>query len=287
VAQENARAAAAEAELARSEYQRRKRLCEVSCVSREELDQAATRMRSTAAASRSAAFAVDVAAADLEAARTALEYSAAGDPAASPEMVAVRAPVDGRVLGIERKSEGVVGAGEALLEIGNPRALEVTVDVLSADAVRIQPNMPVRFERWGGEGDLAGIVRTVEPTGFTKVSALGVEEQRVLVVADLTSPAAAWERLGDGYRVEAVFLLWQGTDVLQVPASALFRVGSGWAAFAVEDGRAVRRSVEVGHRNGLIAEVRGGLAEGGSVIVHPDDAIADGARVRARNQHGG
>ena len=125
-------------------------------------------------------------------------------------------------------------------------------------------------------------MRTVEPAGFTKISALGVEEQRVLVIADITSLSALWERLGDGYRLEASFLLWEGDDVLQVPASALFRYGDGWAVFTQEGGKSKRRSVEVGHRNGLVAQIVSGLSEGEVVITHPSDQIEDGTRVRKR-----
>jgi HlyD family secretion protein len=144
--------------------------------------------------------------------------------------------------------------------------------------------MRVQFERWGGDEPLAGVVRTVEPAGFTKVSALGVEEQRVLVIADITSPPALWERLGDGYRVEAGFILWEAADVLQIPASALFRAGGEWYAFTVEDDRARRHKVEIGHRNGLQAQVLGGFKGGETVIVHPDDTLEDGSRVKDRTK---
>jgi len=200
--------------------------------------------------------------------------------------VAVRAPAGGRVLKVLRKSEGVVGAGEPLLEIGDARALEVAVEVLSADAVRIAPGTRVLFERWGGPVPLEGRVRVVEPTAFTKVSALGVEEQRVRVIAGITSPRQLWERLGDGYRVEASFILWEGEDVLQVPASALFRYQQGWAVFVEEGAFARRRLVQVDHRNGLAAEILSGLAEGERVIVHPDDSVEDGKAVQPRQSQG-
>ena len=196
--------------------------------------------------------------------------------------MAVRAPTAGRVLKVFHESEGVVDAGAPLLEVGDPRALEVEVDVLSEDAVRIQPGMRVLFERWGGPLPLEGRVRVVEPVGFTKVSALGVEEQRVLVIADIVSDVRQWERLGDGYRVEARFLLWEGEGVLQVPATAVFPVDGGWAVFVLEDGRARRRAVTVGHRNGVAAEVLDGLVAGDPVVVHPDRGLEDGARVTVR-----
>ncbi|MFZ2325417.1 MAG: HlyD family efflux transporter periplasmic adaptor subunit, partial [Rhodoferax sp.] len=196
--------------------------------------------------------------------------------------VTVRAPVAGKVLKIAHKSEGSVTSGQPLVEIGDPGALEVEVDLLSADAVRIPPGTRVVFERWGGEGALEGVVRVVEPAGFTKVSALGVEEQRVWVIVAFTSPASQWQRLGDGYRVEASFILWEGKDVLQIPASAVFRDGEGWAVFAVEQGRAVKRAVQVGQRTGLLAQITSGLQAGDSVISHPDDRVRDGVRVAAR-----
>jgi HlyD family secretion protein len=157
--------------------------------------------------------------------------------------------------------------------------LEVEVEVLSSDAVKIAPGTEVRFERWGGEGALEGVVRVVEPVGFTKISALGVEEQRVNVIADFVSPPPQWQRLGDQYRVDAVFVVWRGDDVLHVPTSSLFRQGDGWATFVVEDGHASLREVEVGQRSGLRAEIRSGLSAGETVIVHPDSSLEDGSSV--------
>jgi HlyD family secretion protein len=177
----------------------------------------------------------------------------------------------------------VVQAGQALVEIGDPHALEVAVDLLSADAVRVEPGTRVLFDRWGGEGLLEGVVRVIEPTGFTKISALGIEEQRVWVIVDITSPLETWSRLGDGYRLEASFIVWQDDDVLQIPASALFRYGQdGWAVFVIDAGVARRRIVEVGRNNGLATQIIEGLAEGELVITHPDDTIEDGTKVKPR-----
>ena len=185
-------------------------------------------------------------------------------------------------LKINRESEGVIDVGQTLIEVGNPRTLEVVVEVLSADAVRISPGTKVIFERWGGEGTLEGVVRLVEPVGFTKISALGVEEQRVFVIADITSPPEQWQRLGDGYRVEAKFILWEEENVLQIPASSLFRHGDSWAVFAFQDDIAVRKTIEIGQRNGLSAQVVSGLNENENVITHPDDSIEDGVEVYIR-----
>ncbi len=258
-AREETAAAQAEAELAQREYQRTVDLCKVQCASQEEEDVALTRMHSSRARARSARFAVDIARHELEAARTALAYAGAkGDK----EPLSLTSPVGGSILKLIRKSEGVVGAGEALIEVGNPLRLEVEVDVLSADAVQIFPGTRVLFERWGGDQMLEGRVRTVEPVGFTKVSALGVEEQRVLVISDLTSPTENWQRLGDGYRVEASFILWEQANVLTIPASSLFRFEDGWAVFLVEGDTARRTPVELGRRNGLRSQVLAGLSEG-------------------------
>ena len=277
--EQRVKAAEAGAALAGKELVRMRRLRAAGHVTGEAEDRALAEDERAGSELRSARFTVATARHELEAARTALGFAAAGGKG---EPVLVRAPVAGQVLKIPRKSEGAVEAGQPLVEIGDPRVLEVEVDVLSADAVRIRPGTRVLFERWGGNGGLEGVVRVVEPAGFTKVSALGVEEQRVWVIVDFKSPTEQWQRLGDGYRVEASFVLWEGTDVLQVPASALFRDGDGWAVFAVEEGRAVHRRVETGQRTGLVAEVLGGLGEGDRVVVHPDDRLRDGVKVSGR-----
>lgn len=276
---QRAAAAASDAGLAQKELQRVRTLRQSGFVSAAAEDRAVTVAERSAAERRSAEFAVAVARHELEAARTPLRYAASGGAAAP---VAVRTPVAGRVLRIPRKSEGPVEVGQPLAEIGDPALLEVEVDVLSADAVSIRPGTRVVFERWGGDGALEGEVRVVEPAGFTKVSALGVEEQRVWVIVAFTSPADKWQRLGDGYRVEASFILWEADDVLQIPASALFRDGDGWAVFSAEQGKAVKRRVEIGQRNGLSAQVVSGIKAGEQVIVHPDDRVRDGGAVAAR-----
>ncbi len=281
-AEQKTGAARAEAEYARNDHARKKQLQAKALVSREELEQAATRSRQAAAELRSAEFAVEVARFELEAAQTALRYSISGNGDNAAETVALKAPIASRVLQIHHESEGVVATGEPLMEIGDPAALEIAVDVLSADAVRIRPGTAVQLLRWGGPQSLDAVVRTVEPTGFTRISALGVEEQRVWVIADLVSPRAEWEQLGDGYRVEANFLLWQEDDVLQVPASALFRVGDDWSVFVAENGKARLRTVSVGRSSGLATQVLDGLQAGEQVILHPDDRIGEGVRVEAK-----
>ena len=280
---EAAEAARAEAELARNEYERVRRVANQGLLSRGALDAAQADWRSGAARLRSAEFNVEVAKGELEAARAALEYAAA-EPTADGEhlSVTVNAPVDGRVLKVVHESEGAVVLGQQLLEIGDPSALEVEVELLSPDAVRVREGMPVRFLRWGGDQPLTGVVRRVEPTGFTKISALGVEEQRVLVICDITTPYDSWQSLGDGFRVEAEFILWEQDDVLQAPASALFRLGETWAVFRLEGRRAHVTEVQVGARSGLAAEILGGLEAGDRVVIYPGDEVADGARVTPR-----
>ncbi len=282
VAQENSCAAGVDADLALIEYERKKRLHERASISQEEFDRAQALARWAEAVCRSAEFTIEVARFELDAALTALEYSAARHDGMLPEKVAIKSPVNGQVLQVYHQSEGVVNAGQALVEIGDARALEVEIDVLSADAVRIASGTRVLFDRWGGKQTLEGRVRVVEPVGFTKTSALGVEEQRVLVVADITSEPKLWKRLGHGYRVEASFILWEGENIIQIPSSALFRSDEQWAVFVFENNRAVRRMIEVGQRSGLIAEVISGLAQGERVITHPDDTVDDGIRVCLR-----
>ena len=280
-AEQNVDSARAEADLAGKELRRLEPLAKQGHISVDRLDQAGAQKRNTAAALRSAVFTVDVAKHELEAARTALRYTGNRSSDVS-EMVQVHAPISGRILKLQHECEGVVTRGQALLEIGDTRSLEIETDVLSVDAVKIKPGMPVLYERWGGETPLTGQVRSVEPVGFTKISALGVEEQRVLIISDITSDPEQWQTLGDGYRVESRFILWEEPNVLQIPASALFRSGDQWAIFVVQDNKARRHLVKVGQRNGLSAQILSGLTEGEAVITHPNNTIEDGVRVRQR-----
>ena len=281
-AEQNASAAEATMELAKEEYRRIKDLRKKQLVSQDEEDRASANARATVAAQRSAEFSVEVARHELGAARTILAYSAAKNTGDVSEHVDITAPINGSILKVYRKSEGVVEAGAPLIEVGNPKALEVEVDVLSADAVRIKPGMLVLFERWGGVDPLKGRVRKVEPVGFTKISALGVEEQRVLVIVDITSDPKEWESLGDKYRVEARFVLWEQDNVLQIPTSALFRFQNDWAVFVLDSDRAYRRTINIGRQNGLMAQILDGLAENEKIIVYPDDTLSDGTKVKIR-----
>ncbi|MBN2331804.1 MAG: HlyD family efflux transporter periplasmic adaptor subunit [Deltaproteobacteria bacterium] len=275
-------AARAAMELAQVKEARLQQLVATDSAARESLDEAESRARTSEAALRSAEFMVQVAGYELEAALAVLQISAAEMVPEPREQVVIKAPAAGRVLAVYHESAGVVGAGEALLEVGDPRSLEVEVDLLSADAVRVAAGTPVIFEHWGGEDPLHGVVKRVEPRGFTKISALGVEEQRVLVIVDFTSSAEEWERLGDGYRLDARFILWHDDDVLQVPSSSLFREAGRWAVFVVERGRARQQLVEVGRHGGLQVQILAGLAEGQQVIIHPSAKVEAGRRIARR-----
>lgn len=281
-ARENARAAAAQAELALQELRRAESLRSANFISEQALDKARAELNRSKAAQSAAEHAINVARFELDTTRAALANTSNLQAGRSAEILSVRAPVDARVLKLVHENEGAVQAGQALIEIGNPETLEVEVEVLSTHAVQIAPGTKVLLDRWGGEQTLQGAVRVVEPAGFTKISALGVEEQRVRVIADITSPRDVWRRLGDGYRVEARFVIWEDNDVLQIPASALFRLNSGWAVFVAENGRAKMQPVEIGRRAGLSVQVLSGIKVGDKVIKHPDDKIKDGVRVKMR-----
>jgi HlyD family secretion protein len=218
---------------------------------------------------------VRAASSDLAAARAAL-LDVEPERAAGRASANVISPAAGRVLRVYERSERIVAAGTPLVDVGDAAGLEVVADVLSTDAVRITPGMPVRIEQWGGEGALSGQVRLVEPAAFTRVSTLGVEEQRVNVVADLPQAPTA---LGDGYRVEARVVVWEGEDLVKAPSSALFRVGERWATFVVEEGVARQREVRIGTRGIAETEIVDGLAPGDRVVLFPSDQLRDGARV--------
>ena len=201
-------------------------------------------------------------------------------PAAAGRPVEVLAPVSGVVLARRRESESVVGAGEPLLDLGDPADIEVLVDLLSTDAVRVPPGAVVRIEGWGGDTPLSGRVRRIEPSAFVKVSALGVEERRVNVIVDLDPPPQDC-KLGDGYKVEARIVVWSGR-ALTVPVGALFRHGREWAVFVADSGRARLRPVTIGERNADVAQVLDGLPPDAQVVLHPPDTLADGDRIATR-----
>jgi HlyD family secretion protein len=196
--------------------------------------------------------------------------------------IALRSPVNGKILQLIQQSEAVVAASAPLVEVGDSRDLEIAADLLSADAVKVEAGQRVIIDGWGGPAPLEGRVRLVEPFGFTKVSALGIEEQRVNVIIDIVSPRDEWTRLAHGFQVDARIVLAERADVLKVPLTALFRDGSAWAVFAVAAGRAALHHVTLGERNGIEAEITEGLTAGEHVVLHPSDRVADGVRVAPR-----
>jgi HlyD family secretion protein len=222
---------------------------------------------------------LDAALHDVQQARAALRRYESGDAGARWE---VTAPVGGSVLKVVQKSEGPVALGAPLVELADARALEAVVDVLSQEAVAIRPGMPARVELGQGVPPLAAVVRLVEPAAFTKVSALGIEEQRVNVVLDFSDPLDAVKTIGDGFRVEAHIVTQRLDDAIKVPVGALFRDAGGWAVFVDDHGRARKRGVDVALRNTAEAVVNKGLAAGERVIVYPSDALTDGARLDVR-----
>ncbi|TVS12931.1 MAG: efflux RND transporter periplasmic adaptor subunit [Wenzhouxiangella sp.] len=275
---ENARA---EARFAANEYERQQALYERSLVSATEMDRALSARDRSRSAERAAGAAVEAARFEVENARAVLEITEGERSPDEERVLSVAAPVAGVILRRDRCCEGVVQAGERILEIGNLDDLEIQVDLLSMDAVRVRPDMRVEIERWGGETVLEGRVRRVEPAGFRQVSALGVEEQRVPVRVQLISERERWEGLGEGYRVEARFILWEDESVVQVPSSALFRRNGDWHVYVIENDRARARAVEPGRRSGLRTQILEGLEPGEVVIAHPADHHRDGMRVDA------
>jgi len=277
-AHERIAAASTELAVAQREYQRQDSL-------RKDGMTTATLLDSTRARAAQAQAALTTARADEQIAQQRLQVARASlaldGSAGSGKALTLTAPVQGVVLKRAVESATPVPAGQVLLEIGNPAQLEIEVEALSTDAVTLRPGLKARVLRWGGEGVLDATVTRIEPGGFTKVSALGVDEQRTRVILDFTSPQAKWAALGDGYRVEVEFIQRQEKDVLQVPVNALFRAGDGWAVYGVDGGRALKLPVTIGARSATAAEVIGGLSAGQSVIVQPDDRIKEGTRIQA------
>lgn len=263
--------------LAEQELARTRELHGSGLATRQQLDAHETEARTALDAAEAASFAARAAEADLRRAEARLAPS---PPASSGRIVDIAAPVNGVVLRRVRESEAVVPAGEPLLEVGDPAGLEIVSDLLSTDAVKVKPGARAIVDQWGGDRPLDARVRRIEPSGFTKVSALGVEEQRVNVVLDFADPAAAVAALGDAYRVEVAIVVWERGDVLKVPTGALFRRGEQWAAYVADARRARERIVTVGQHTTSEAEVLEGLAAGDQVVLHPGDTLADGVRVR-------
>jgi HlyD family secretion protein len=227
----------------------------------------------------------DAAQHELEQSRMALRQFS-DTPGRQQRPYEIKAPVSGKVLKLLQQSEGMVTAGTTLMELGDPSQLEVVVDILTEDAAQIKPGTAVQLSNWGGPDVLEGRVRLIEPGAFTKVSALGVEEQRVNAIIDFTSPPEKWAALGDGFKVDVKVLVQVVPDAVKVPVSALFPMGGRSGLFVLEQGHARLRELEVAARNGVEAWVRTGLAPGTQVIIYPDNKLTDGARVNGRRQQG-
>lgn len=268
--------AAAEKELADRNLSREQRLWDLDSTSREAFETAQRDARSTVAAARAADATIASRRAELERARAGLSGGAS---------IAILAPVSGRVLSVTQKSEATLATGAAIMEIGDTEGdLEVLVELLSTDAVQVAPGNRVLIDNWGGGDPLEGSVARIEPRGFTKVSALGVEEQRVNTIVRLSDPRIGRINLGSGFRVEARIVIWEDGNAIVVPSSALFRQQGEWSVFVVADGRAKRRKVRIGRNNGSQAQVLAGLKKGEAVILFPSSYITDGTRVERRRE---
>lgn len=263
------------AEQARIEAERRRPLADMGALTRERMEQADLAARVAAERLASAEAGVATAASQLDAARARLSGVEGADDTTIP--IDVTAPARGRVMTVVDPSARVVPAGTPLLSIAESDGIEIVMDVLSEDAVRVHDGNAVLITRWGGDGSLPGLVRTVTRVGHTKVSTLGIEEQRVDVIVDLVDPPQA---LGTGYRVSGEIVVWEGSQLLSIPTSAAFRTNEGWQVFAVDAGRARLRSITLGHRNERFAEVTSGLDEGDVVVVFPPEGLEDGDPVR-------
>ncbi|MAF82919.1 MAG: HlyD family efflux transporter periplasmic adaptor subunit [Gammaproteobacteria bacterium] len=278
------RRAEAELDFANAEFARYRGLAERNTVSENDLDAAERRARTSSAALEEAKANLNVGRSQLEQARAKLmapntERSSRG---ADCECINAYSPVSGAILRVLKKSEGVVASGAPLVEIGDPSRLEIVVDLLSTDAVRVEVGQRVLIEAWGGSPALEGTVTRIEPFGFTKISALGIEEQRVNVRIDLVDSPDHWARLGHGYRVEPRIILAEASDILTVPRAALFRDGDQWAVFVAENDTAVLRIVELGLSNAFAAEITSGLAVGERVVLQPSDRVSAGSRLQPR-----
>lgn len=286
LAEADVRRAEAEYGFARGEYERARVLLRDNTISQREFDAARRALDASKAVLDSARAAMQARSFELESARSYLMSPAATyQKPRGEQLIPIRAPLTGRVLRVPNRSERVALPGEPLVEIGDPTDLEIVVDLLSSDAVRVGAGDRVLIERWGGDENLEGEVRLVEPFGFTKISALGIEEQRVNVIIDLLTPREVWQRLGHGYQVDVRIVLWESPEVLRLPLTALFRDGDGWAVFVERGGRAEKRAVSLGMRNGIEAQIVAGLDAGEHIVLHPSERIADGVRIRSRNSH--
>jgi len=267
----------------RSELDRARTLARTDAISAKALDKARLDVETNEAALASAKAQLDVRRSERAGVTAKLSHPSGSESADPACCVQIRAPVTGRVLRVVQESEAVVSAGAPLIEIGDPANLEIVADLLSTDAVQITAGAAVRIDGWGGR-PIRGRVSRVDPAGFLKVSALGIEEQRVRTRIDLVDPAEAWSRLGHDYRVIVHVTAWEAPEVLTIPVGALFRKGATWSVFAVVNGRARTTPVQIGQRNNRVAEVVSGLSAGDRVVLHPSDRVTEGTAVAERSQ---
>ena len=272
-------------DLAQKEMVRAKELKKSGAIAAKDWDTAESQVSMLTRDLNTAQFAMQVSEFELAQARAALNQVQTPQTE-NIDPLKIIAPVDGYVLNVFEESARMVMAGTQIMEVGDHTDLEAEIELLSSDAVGVQPGADVSIEQWGGEKPLRGKVTVVEPGGYTKVSALGVEEQRVKVRVNFLDPLPPGTTLGDRFRVEARIVTWHGENVLQVPTGALFRRGGDWMTFLFEGGKARQAKVEIAHNNGVAAEVRSGLTQGQRVILHAPDAVADGAKVEARTDAG-
>lgn len=269
-----------ETEFTRNELRRNQSLFERGAISATQIERLENDVSRAQASERAARASVEAARYEVENARAVLEITE-GTRSSDDTVLRVTSPVSGLVLRRERCCEGVVQAGQTVLEIGDLHELEIQVDLLSSQAVQVRQGMAVIIERWGGDNKLEGLVRRVEPAGFTRFSALGVEEQRVPVLISLTSPIEQWESLGDSYRVDARIILREFHDVVSVPSSALFREDDQWFVFVIQNSRAQLTRVTPGAQSGIQRIISNGLEGGETVILQPPATLNDGQRINA------
>ena len=280
-AMESLEAARAALKVAEADRDRMRSVKQDGTISESDRDRMEADASIKAAELRAAEFSLQVINYELAQARAVLERP---DVSTAGNLVEVKSPVSGRVLTVMQESETVVSPGTRILEIGDPADIEIEAEILSRDAVTIRPGDPVEVEQWGGEDPLKGRVRRIEPAAFTKISALGVEEQRVYVLSDLVDPPDAAKALGDRYRVEVRVAVWHSDDVPIVPAGALFREGNVWKTFLYQNGKARLTAIEAGHSDGRSTEILSGLKPGDKVLLHPPDTVKDGAKVKERGE---
>ena len=278
-AEESLAARSSASKMAQADRDRMRAITRDGILSDSDRDRMEAEASMRAAEVRAAEFALQVVDYELAQARATLQRP---DPATAADLVEVKSPVSGRILKVMQESEMVVASGVQILEIGDPADLEIEAEILSRDAVMIQPGDSVEIEQWGGETALQARVRRIEPAAFTKVSALGVEEQRVIVLCDLIAPPPAAKTLGDRFRVEVRVAVWHSDEVLVVPAGAMFREGNLWKTYTLRDGVAKLTSLKVGNSDGRSTEVLSGLEAGDEVLMHPPDNVSDGSRVIKR-----